>query len=115
MKDRGSAATEYLSTIGLFLFVLIVCIEAYVAFSVVEKVDDAARTGARVASMSGVPAGRSAAERAMPGWVVQPRIEVEELDGDRVRCKIFARVPLLFKGVPFDVAVTRQVEMPVGG
>jgi hypothetical protein len=114
MKDRGSAATEYLAMIGMFLFVLIACIEAYVAFSVIEKVDDAARTGARVASMSGVQEGRSAAERTMPGWVVQPRIEVSQ-DGDRVRCKIFARVPLLFKGVPFDVAITRQVEMPVGG
>lgn len=115
MDDRGSAATEYLSMIGMFLFVLVACLEAYVSFSTVEKLDSASRACARVASMTSIAAGRRAGEQAMPGWIVDSRIEVIGVGRDAVRCTIFARVPLLAKGVPFDVGITRQVEMPIGG
>lgn len=113
-RDRGSAATEYMATIGLFLFVLVACFEAYVAFSTIEKVEEAARTGARVGSMQGAGAGSAAAERVMPGWLNQHRVEVREV-GDDVECVIWAKVPLLAKGVPMDMSVTRRVHMPVGG
>ncbi|MBC6461871.1 TadE/TadG family type IV pilus assembly protein [Actinomadura sp. HBU206391] len=119
MKDKGSAAVEYLSTIGLFLFVLVVCIEAYVSFSTIEKVENAARTGARTASMAenadGREAeGRAAADAAMPDWINSKTITVTEIGVDSVQCTIRAKVPLLAKGVPFDFTVTRRVEMPVG-
>ncbi|GLZ09963.1 hypothetical protein Acsp04_01980 [Actinomadura sp. NBRC 104425] len=113
-KDRGTAATEYAATIGLFLFVLMVCFEAYVAFSTIEKVEEAARTGARVGSMSGAAAGDAAARRTLPGWLNEHRVQVRQ-NGDDVECVIWAEVPVLAKGVPMHIAVTRQVHMPVGG
>jgi hypothetical protein len=113
-SERGTAAVEYLSMIGLFLFALLVCFEAYASFSTIEKVENAARTGARVASMDGASYGRSAAEGAMPGWINHRTVTVTEVGVDSVRCRIRAKVPLLVKGIPFDVAITRQVEMPVG-
>ncbi|MFI0351595.1 TadE/TadG family type IV pilus assembly protein [Actinomadura sp. 9N407] len=113
-RDRGTAATEYMATIGLFLFVVVACFEAYVAFSVIEKVEEAARTGARVGSMRGASAGEAAARQVMPGWLNSNRVTVRQ-DGDNVECVIWAKVPVLAKGVPIDMSVTRKVEMPVGG
>ncbi|XVQ12641.1 TadE/TadG family type IV pilus assembly protein [Spirillospora sp. CA-255316] len=113
-RDRGSAATEYLSMIGLFLFVLMVCFEAYAGFSAVEKVEDAARTGARVGSMRSVAAGQSAAEAVMPAWLNDHSVRVYR-DGDTVICEIDATVPVLAKGVPVDFSITRKVQIPVGG
>ncbi|GAA2075522.1 TadE/TadG family type IV pilus assembly protein [Actinomadura alba] len=114
MKDDGSAAVEYLSLFGLSLFVAGICFEIYVTFSAVEKIENAARTGARVASMDDVSAGQAAAERAMPEWLNDQRITVTQKDADSVACEIWAEVPLFFKGVPFDVAIQRRVQMPVG-
>jgi hypothetical protein len=114
MRDRGSAAVEYLSMLGLFLFVSGICFEMYVTFSAVEKIENATRTGARVASMENASAGQAAAERAMPEWLNDQQITVTENDADNVSCEIRAKVPLFFKGVPFDVAVKRRVQMPVG-
>ncbi|MQY03858.1 TadE/TadG family type IV pilus assembly protein [Actinomadura macrotermitis] len=113
-RDRGTAATEYMSVIGLFLLVLVLCLEAYVAFSTIEKVEDAARTGARVGSMEGAFAGQAAAERVMPGWINFHTVRVVQV-GDRMECEIWAKVPVLAKGVPVDLEVRRRVEMPVGG
>lgn len=114
MKDRGTAATEYMATIGLFLFVVVACFEAYVAFATIEKVEEAARTGARVGSMRGAGAGRAEVEEVLPGWLNEHTVQVRQV-GDRMECEITAKVPLLAKGVPFDVTVRRRVDMPVGG
>jgi hypothetical protein len=119
MKDRGSAAVEYMATIGMFLIVVIACLEAYAAFLTIENVESATRTGARVASMASDPGGRSAegrsaAEAAMPGWINEQTVTVSEVGVDSVQCTVRAKVPLLVKGIPFDVTVTRRVEMPVG-
>ncbi|GAA3944392.1 hypothetical protein GCM10023085_28000 [Actinomadura viridis] len=113
-RDRGSAATEYLSMIGLFLFVLMVCFEVYAGFTAVEKIEDAARTGARVGSMQDVGAGRAAAENVMPAWLNEQSVQVFR-DGDAVVCVIRAKVPMLAKGVPLDFTITRKVQIPVGG
>lgn len=113
-RDRGSAATEYLSMIGLFLFVLMVCFEVYAAFAAVEKIEDAARTGARVGSMRSVAEGQAAAERVMPAWLNDHDVRVSR-DGDAVVCEIDATVPVLAKGVPIEFSITRKVQIPVGG
>ncbi|MFC9972704.1 hypothetical protein ACFVH6_17625 [Spirillospora sp. NPDC127200] len=113
-SDEGTAATEYLSMFTLFLFVLFLCFQVYVSFTTIEKVEDAARTGARVGSMESVANGRAAAERVMPGWLNEHRIDVGR-DGDAVECRISAKVPLIAKGVPFDITITREVHIPVGG
>ncbi|MEW2352515.1 TadE family protein [Spirillospora sp. NPDC029432] len=114
MRDRGAAATEYMGMLALFLFVVGVCFEVYVSFSTVEKIEDAARTGARVGSMRSVDEGQRAAQEVMPEWLNHHTVKVSR-DGDRVECEVWAKVPLLFKGVPFDADVRRRVEMPVGG
>ncbi|GLY85315.1 TadE/TadG family type IV pilus assembly protein [Actinoallomurus iriomotensis] len=112
--DRGAAAVEYLAFFPLFLVVLLVCLEAYVSLVTVERIDGATRTGARVASMSGVASGRAAARGSMPGWLNRYTIRFETTQAGGVRCVVRAKVPLLWPGIPFDVAVIRRVEMPMG-
>ncbi|WP_019634359.1 TadE/TadG family type IV pilus assembly protein [Actinomadura atramentaria] len=112
--DAGSAATEYVSMLFLFLFALAGCFEVYASFTTVEKVEDAARAGARVGAMRGAAAGGGAARAALPGWLGGSRVAVSQR-GDTVVCEVRARVPPLFPGVPFGAAVERRVSMPVGG
>lgn len=113
-EDRGTAAVEYMSTVGIFLVVLVCCLEAYVSFSTVEKVEDAARTGARVGSMVDADEGKKQAEAALPGWLNDHKVTVNRV-GDSEVAEIEAKIPLLAKGVPFEFSIKRRVEMPVGG
>lgn len=81
----------------------------------VERVDNAARTGARVESM-GDDGGRAAAE-ALPGWLKSreaPRIAVGAQDGT-ARAEVVVTMPILYglPGLP-GYTITRTAEMPVG-
>jgi Flp pilus assembly protein TadG len=113
-RDQGYAAIEFLSMLPIVLVAIGLAIEVLASFLVIERVDNAARTGARVASMADPAAGREAAEQAMPGWVNDQSVQVERVGQSAVECTIRAKVPLLWKGIPFDVTIVRRVEMPVG-
>jgi hypothetical protein len=114
-RDAGTAATEYMSMLGIVLFVMVICFQVYVSFTTVEKVEDAARTGARVGSMRGAGAGQAAATAALPGWIENRRVSVRQVEGDRMECDVWVRVPVLTDAVPFDHTIQRRVDMPIGG
>ncbi|MDL4772215.1 MULTISPECIES: TadE/TadG family type IV pilus assembly protein [Thermomonosporaceae] len=114
-RDAGAAAMEFMATMPFVMLVICMCFEAIVAFMVVERVENAARAGARVASMRGsTDAGRAAAGEAMPGWVNDESVQAGWSRGGGIQVTVRAQVPLLWKGIPVDFGVTRRVEMPVG-
>jgi Flp pilus assembly protein TadG len=112
-RDHGAAIIEFMSMLPLVLVAIGVAIEMIAFFLTLERVEGAARTGARVAAMSDSSAGRQAAEQALPGWLNDQSVRVGSVGQGAVECTVRAKVPLLWKGIPFDVTVVRRVEMPV--
>jgi hypothetical protein len=113
--DRGTASVEFAALLPIVLAVVLVCFEALMASVTVERVENAARTGARVAAMrQDAAACVPAAAAALPGWLNERTLRGGEAGGDGVSCTVRAKVPLLWRGVPLDYTVTRTVTMPEG-
>ena len=126
--DRGQAGVQYIGLLPLLVIVVAVCIKIYIMINTVEQIDNAARTGARTASINHSPAQcPTAALDALPTWLKAPPESDDRLeDGsgqwaratvsgsglDTISCRVEARVPVLWQGVPFDLTVNRTVHMP---
>ncbi|TDD69425.1 TadE/TadG family type IV pilus assembly protein, partial [Actinomadura rubrisoli] len=114
-RDRGSAAVEFAGLLPVALAVVLICFEVFMAFTAVERVENAARTGAREAAKAHDPAQCAAkAGAAMPGWLNDRSVEGAGTGQDGVSCTVRAKVPVLWPGVPLDFTVTRTVTMPNG-
>ncbi|MEU5880318.1 TadE family protein [Spirillospora sp. NPDC047279] len=117
-RDRGASAIELAAILPTAIFVILVAYQAYVSSTTVERVENAARTGAREASQRYDPSlCRTYAQGSMPTWLKEYWIEggAAKVDGDDgVFCRVRAELPLLWKGVPLDYTVTRTVTMPLG-
>lgn len=117
--ERGATAIEFAAILGPTLFVIFFAYQAYVSSTTVERVQNAARTGAREASQRYDPSlCRTYAERTIPkAWLTEYWIEggvTRVGDDEAVTCTVRAKLPVLFKGVPFDYTVNRTVTMPLG-
>ncbi|MEU4827535.1 TadE family protein [Actinomadura sp. NPDC023710] len=116
--DRGAAALEFAGVFPLAAFVIFLAFQGYVASTTVERVDNAARTGAREAGKRYEPGlCEEFANRAMPGWLNDYTIDGghRSVSGDDgVYCRVRAQLPLIWKGIPLDYTVTRSVTMPLG-
>lgn len=111
--DRGQATIEFLTLTPWLIIAGVAAFQAYVTVVAVERVDNAARTGARVESM-GRDGARAAAE-ALPEWLGSQRpaaVSVTTADGT-AHARVSAKVPVLY-GLPYHYTITRTVEMPVG-
>ncbi|MES9543186.1 MULTISPECIES: TadE/TadG family type IV pilus assembly protein [unclassified Actinomadura] len=116
--DRGAAAVEFAAVLPLALMIIFLAFQAYMASTTVERVENAARTGAREASKR-MDAGSCEkwAQDAMPYWLNDYSISggpTTVNDGDAVSCRVKAQVPVIWKGIPLDFGVTRTVTMPLG-
>ncbi|MBW8484951.1 TadE/TadG family type IV pilus assembly protein [Actinomadura parmotrematis] len=116
--DRGAAAVEFAAVLPVALFLMLIAYQGYIASTTVERVENIARTGARQASQH-YDAGRcrAYAMTARPRWINDYRIQggAARVSGeDAVYCRVDAKLPLLWKGVPLDVKVSRTVTMPLG-
>ncbi|TDD79592.1 pilus assembly protein [Actinomadura darangshiensis] len=112
--DRGGVSLEFAGVLPSVLTVIFFCLEFLLVGITVERVENAARTGARVAAQrQEAGACETAAMQAMPGWLNEKKVTSATRDGGVV-CRVRAKVPVLIKGVPLDFTMTRTVEMPVG-
>jgi hypothetical protein len=113
-RDRGAVLVEFSAVFPIALVVILFAFEALMASTTVERVENAARTGARTASQQQNPdACRGAALDALPGWLSERSVDGGP-SGDGVRCHVRAKVPLLWPGAPLGFTVDRTVEMPLG-
>jgi hypothetical protein len=113
-NDHGGVVAEYAAIFPVVLVVILICFEALMAATTVERIENAARTGARVASQErSAGACRGAALGAMPRWLGD-----RSVDGGRslggYYCHVRAKVPLMWPGAPIEVTVDRTVHMPIG-
>lgn len=111
--ERGQATIEFLALTPWLVIAGIAAFQAYLTVVAVERVDNAARTAARVESMG--RDGASAAADAIPGWLASdaPPVISVTTAGGAARARVSAKVPILY-GLPYHYTVTRTVEMPVG-
>jgi Flp pilus assembly protein TadG len=114
-RDRGGVVVEFGAMIPFALFIILIAFEAMMAFMTVERVENAARTGAREASMRHDPGICDGAARgAMPGWLNDKSVDSGSSGSDGVYCHVRAQLPLLWPGIPLDVTVDRTIHMPMG-
>lgn len=112
--DDGAAITEFVAILPIGLVIILVAFEALLAGTTVERVENAARTGARLASQeqnAGMCRGK--ALDAMPNWIDQTQAD-GGWRGDGLYCHVRAEVPVLFPGAHLDFTIDRTVRMPVG-
>jgi hypothetical protein len=112
--DRGGALTEFVAILPIGLVIILVAFEALMAGTTVERVENAARTGARLASQQQDP-GTCAdhALASMPGWLDNRSADGGQ-EGRGLYCHVRAEVPVLFPGAHLDFTIDRTVHMPVG-
>jgi Flp pilus assembly protein TadG len=112
--DAGAVLVEFAALVPVALVVILICAEALLAATTVERVENATRTGARIASQQGnAGACPAAALEAMPGWLTERTVDGGRT-ADGLYCHVRAKVPLLWPGAPLNVTVDRTVHMPVG-
>ena len=117
--DRGASVVEFAGILVPALIVILIAFQAYISSTTVERVQNAARTGAREASQRYDPGVCPFyAENVIPkGWLKEYSITggATSVGGDdSVYCTVRAKLPLLFKGLPVSFTVTRTVTMPLG-
>lgn len=114
-RDGGSAILEYVGMLPAVLFILLVCFEALMVARTVERIENAARTGARVASQQrDAGACRGAAMGALPSWLNDKSVSGNGSQFTGYSCRVRAKVPVVWRSIPLDVTVERTVHMPVG-
>jgi Flp pilus assembly protein TadG len=114
-RDSGDVVVEFAAAFPVALIVILLCFEALMAATTVERVENAARTGARVASQAQNPGVcGSAAQQSMPGWLNEKTAQGGWADDGGLYCQVHAKVPLLWPGVPLEFTVDRRVQMPMG-
>jgi TadE-like protein len=112
--DGGVAITEYVAVFPVALVVILLAFEGLMSGMTVERVENAARTGARVASQQqNAAACHDSALGVMPGWINHKEVD-GGWQGDGLYCHVRVKVPVLWPGAPLDFTIDRTVHMPVG-
>ena len=118
--DRGQASIQFAGMFPVVLVVVLLCAKVYIAMTAIEQVDNAARTGAREASKNHNPElCRNEAMTALPGWLKDTKddgVGATAPPGGNpvgvISCRVQAKMPVLWQGVPFNFTVDRTVYMP---
>lgn len=116
--DGGAVALEFAGSVPIAFFVIFLSFQAYISFTTVSRVENIARTGAREASQRYEPnLCVQYANSVRPTWLNDYDIKggTTTVDGtEAVYCRVEAKLPLIFKGVPLNYTVKRTVTMPLG-
>lgn len=111
--DRGSQTLEYAAFFPLLLLVVVIVFEAFAVFTALERMESAARAGARLASTEGTAAASYTATQSLPSWL-QSRgaaVSVVATDGGYYG-EVTATMPLVFRNSGMEFDLTRRVDMP---
>lgn len=118
--DRGQASIQFAGAFPIVLVVILLCAKIYIAMVTVEQVNNAARTGARVASKNHDPSRcPTEALAALPDWIkngsddgVGATATPAGSGVGVISCRVQAKLPVIWQGVPLNFTVDRTVYMP---
>lgn len=117
-SDRGGPLLEFAAVFPILLLTAVVALEAFFAFVAAERLESAARAGARVAGGQHVEsthqlAGASlTARQALPSWLDDAQVTSGVNDSDGFYVEVSHPLPIVFSSVGFDLTLTRRVDMP---
>ncbi|MGW5877900.1 TadE/TadG family type IV pilus assembly protein [Nocardiopsis terrae] len=111
-RDRGGPILEFAAILPILLLAVVVAIEAFLAFVAMERIESAARAGARVAGTEQLTGAEAAAHSALPGWLDDATVTSGANDSDGYYVEVSHPLPIVFSSVGFDLTLTRRVDMP---
>lgn len=111
-SDRGGPLLEFAVVFPILLVVVVVSLEAFFAFVAVERLESAARAGARVAGTQQLEGAESTARQALPAWLEDATVTSGTNDSDGFYVEVSHSLPIVFSSAGFDLSLTRRVDMP---
>ena len=111
--DRGSMAIELVGFVPVLALLTLLLVQGFLAATAVSSAQQAARDGARAASL-GRDVG-TAVDAQLPSWVRLQNLYQDTCPGAGECVAVEVRIPIGFPGITVrDVTVTRTAEFPRG-
>ncbi|GAA1466405.1 pilus assembly protein [Nocardiopsis exhalans] len=111
-SDRGGPILEFAAVLPVLLLTVVVSIEAFLAFVAIERIESAARAGARVAGSEQLEGAERAARTALPSWLENADVTSGANDSDGYYVEVSHPMPIVFSSVDLNLTLTRRVDMP---
>ncbi|MFD3688371.1 TadE/TadG family type IV pilus assembly protein [Nocardiopsis sp. NPDC058631] len=111
-SDRGGPLLEFAAIFPILLMVAVIAIEAFLAFVAVERLESAARAGARVAGAQQLPGAETAAREALPSWLDEATVTSGTNDSEGFYVEVSHPLPIVFSSAGLHLTLTRRVDMP---
>ncbi|MFE9242414.1 TadE/TadG family type IV pilus assembly protein [Nocardiopsis sp. NPDC006938] len=111
-SDRGGPLLEFAAILPVLLFTAVVAMEVFLAFTAIERIESAARAGARVAGTQQLSGAEAAARAALPGWLDGATVTSGANESDGYFVEVSHPLPIVFSSVDLNLTLTRRVDMP---
>lgn len=111
-SDRGSQFVEFGVYFPLLLLVCALVLELFLSFLALEKMETAARAGARVAGDGGPSQAQVTAKQHLPSYLDDAEIEVARNSDNGYYTTITVKAPILYPATQLNYTLTRRVDMP---
>lgn len=111
-SDRGGPILEFAAILPILLFTVVLAIEVFLAFVAIERIESAARAGARAAGTQQLEGAETAARTALPSWLDNATITSGVNDSDGYYVEVSHSLPIVFSSVDLNLTLTRRVDMP---
>ncbi|WP_026129106.1 TadE/TadG family type IV pilus assembly protein [Nocardiopsis prasina] len=111
-SDRGGPILEFAAILPVLLLTVVVAIEVFLAFVAIERIESAARAGARAAGAQQLSGAEDAARTALPGWLDDATITSGANDSEGYFVEVSHPLPIVFSSVELNLTLTRRVDMP---
>lgn len=132
-REDGQAIVQFAAGFPVAVLAILICFKLFVIITTIERVNNAARDGARAASLAhDASRCRPAALGTLPDWVTHMANSKDHLPDshplkpphsrvmihgtgnvtDGVACRVVVKVPLLWSSIDWNYNVDRTVRMP---
>lgn len=105
---------EFAAYLPIALLIILLVAEVFFSFTAMERIESAARAGARVAGQQGAGGANATARAALPDWLEDAEIRSGfSTNGRSAYTEVTYQAPVLWQNLPFDIELKRRVDMPV--
>lgn len=103
---------EFAAIFPVLLAVVVISVEAFLAFVAAERLESAARAGARVAGVQQLSGAEAAAHGALPSWLDEATVTSGANEQAGFYVEVSHPLPIVFSSAGFGLTLTRRVDMP---